>query len=125
MNDKFKNLAIIALGVLCLLLLIGTVSSCSSAYRQKFAKDKEMATRLDLEEKLSKFTHDKVAVDEKLKASDKEILEVSLSLAAAKKELLEEQMVTQSLKEELTKVSKVKEVLEKELKEYKSKLKKQ
>jgi septum formation inhibitor MinC len=120
MDERFKNLAIVILGVLCLLFLIGTVSSCSNAYRQKFAKDKEMASRLDLEEKLSKLTHDKVAVEEKLKAKDKEILEASVGLAGAKKSLIEEQMINQSLKEELTKVSKVKEALEQELKDYKA-----
>jgi hypothetical protein len=120
MDERYKNLAIIVLGAVCLLLLVGTISSCSSAYRQKFAKDKEMATRLDLEERMSKLSHDKVAAEEKLKARDKEIVESGTGLAEAKKKLIEEQMINQSLKEEITKLIKAKDVLEAELKQYRS-----
>jgi len=105
------------LGILVVILFIGTVNSCSNAYRQKTARDKEMAARLDLEEKMAKFTQEKIALEEKAKAEDKELQEQRAAHEATNKALVQEQMVNQSLKEELQKVSKLKEALEEDLKE--------
>jgi len=120
MDERIKNLVIIVLGVLCLLLLIGTVSSCSGAYKQKLARDKEMAGRLDLEEKMSKSSQEKVAMEERIKSKDKALQEATGELAEAKKELLEEQMISKSLKDELVKLTNTKELLEEDLKKCKS-----
>jgi len=89
MDERIKNLVIIVLGVLCLLLLIGTISSCSGAYKQKLARDKEMAGRLDLEEKMSKSSQERVAMEERVKSKDKNLQEAVNELAGIKKELLE------------------------------------
>ncbi|MCX5711144.1 MAG: hypothetical protein NT060_04205 [Candidatus Omnitrophica bacterium] len=120
MDERIKNLVIIVLGVLCFLLIIGTISSCSGAYRQKLARDKEMAGRLDLEEKMSKYSQERVAMEERVKSKDKDLQEATSELAGVKKELLEEQMISKSLKDDLAKLTKTKESLEEDLKQCKS-----
>ena len=55
MEETIKNRIIFILAILSVILFIATLNSCSNAYRQKSARDKEMAIRLDLEEKMNKF----------------------------------------------------------------------
>lgn len=117
MEEILKNRIILILAILTIILFIVTVGSCSNAMRYKAVRDREMLTRLDLEEKISKFSQDKTAMEEKLKTVDKELEEERATLAATKKALVQEQLINQSLKEELTKVTKLKEALEEDLKE--------
>jgi len=117
MEETIKNRIILILAILSAIFFIGTVSSCSNAYRQKTARDKEMATRLDLEEKMSKFSQEKTTLEEKLKTRDKELEAAKAGHEATKKALVQEQLVNQSLKEELQKITKLKETLEEDLKE--------
>jgi seryl-tRNA synthetase len=112
MDEAIKDRVILILG-----LFISNISSCSNAYRQKSARDKEMATRLDLEEKMSKYSQESVKLQEKANASIKELEEEKVALEASKKALAQEQLVNQSLKEELQKVTKLKEALEDDLKD--------
>ncbi|MCX5703273.1 MAG: hypothetical protein NT066_02105, partial [Candidatus Omnitrophica bacterium] len=104
-------------GILSIILFIGTLGSCNNAYRQKAARDKEMATRLDLEEKMNKFSQEKKAIEGKLKALENELQEEKATLGVTKKAVLQEQLINQSLKEELSKLTKLKEALEEDLKE--------
>jgi biopolymer transport protein ExbB/TolQ len=115
MEDALKNRVVIILGVFTLIFFISSVSSCSSASRFKKGFDKEMLSRLDLEERMSKFNQEKGVLEEKLKAANKELAEQSALLDATKKALAQEQLINQSLKDELLKVSKFKETLEAEL----------
>ena len=85
--------------------------------RQKAARDKEMAARLALEEKTSKYAQDKSALEEKAKAKESQVEELTVSLETTKKALIQDQLVNMSLKEELQKVTKLKETLEEELKQ--------
>lgn len=117
MEEAFKNRFILILGVLSALLFVITVGSCTNAIRQKGARDKEMFARLDLEEKMSKFSQEKTSLEEKLKAKDKDLEEENAILQATKKALVQEQLVNQSLKEELSKVTKLKDALEEDLKQ--------
>jgi len=117
MEESLKNRAILILAILAGIFFIGTVGSCSNAYRQKIARDKEMATRLDLEEKMSKFTQEKQALEDKLNSLTQGLEEEKAAHQASKKVLLQEQLVNQSLKEELQKLVKLKEALEEDLKE--------
>jgi DNA-directed RNA polymerase sigma subunit (sigma70/sigma32) len=110
-DEALKNRIVIILAVLSVVFFFGTLSSCSSAMRQKAAHDKEMAARLALEEKMSKFSQDKSALEEKAKAKEKEAQELKDALEATKKALLQDQLVNQSLKEELEKVTKPKDAL--------------
>ncbi|MDI6759163.1 MAG: hypothetical protein QMD94_05790, partial [Candidatus Omnitrophota bacterium] len=112
-----KNRIILILAVLNAILFISTLSSCSSAIRQKAGRDKEMISRLDLEEKMNKFSQEKAALQESLKAKEDELEKQKAALEAIKKALLQEQLINQNFKEEIQKISKLKDVLEKDLKE--------
>lgn len=117
MEEALKNRIILILVVLSAIFFIGAVSSCNSAHRNKVARDKEMATRLDLEEKMGKFTQDRATFEGKLKSLSQELEEEKAAHQAIKKALLQEQLVNSSLKEELQKVTKLKEALEEDLKD--------
>jgi hypothetical protein len=111
MDEALKNRIVIILALLSAVFFFGTLSSCNSALRQKAAHDKEMAARLALEEKTSKYVQEKSALEEKAKAKEKEAQELKAALEVAQKALAQEQLVNQSLKEELQKVNKPKETL--------------
>ena len=117
MEESLKNRIILILSILTVILFIGLISSCSSSIKIKAAKEKEMFSRLDLEEKMGKFSSEKSALEDKLKAAQKELDEEKAAHQAIKKALVQEQLVNQSLKDELTKVTKLKEALEEDLKE--------
>lgn len=110
MDEGLKNRIILILGILSIILLIGNISSCSNALKQKAARDKEILSRLDSEERMSKFTNEKAALE-------KRIEEEKAAVEAIKKGLVQEQLVNQTLKEEIEKVTKLKETLEENLKE--------
>lgn len=116
MEENIKGRAIIVLSILVVLLLVLNIGSCASSLNQGSARRKEMAQRIELEEKMSKFNQEKAVIIDKVKAKDRE-LDVEKALhEATKKALLQEQLIGQSLKEDLQKVTKVKEALEEELK---------
>ncbi|MBC8436376.1 MAG: hypothetical protein ISS32_02915 [Candidatus Omnitrophica bacterium] len=117
MEENIKSRIIIVLSVLALIFFVGCLKSCGNASRQKQARDKEMAARLDLEEKISKISQESSVSDEKLKAAVKELQDAKIELDQAKRALNEEQLASQGLKEELHKVTKLKETLEEDLKE--------
>jgi chromosome segregation ATPase len=117
MEETIKNRIILILAVLTAIFFIGTIGSCRDAFLQKSARDKEMAKRLDSEEKMSKFAQDKTALEEKVKKAENELEEEKTAHQATKKALTQEQLVNQSLKDELQKVTKLKETLEEDLKE--------
>ena len=112
-----KGKLVVILAVLSLILFVFNIGSCANLYSQSSARRKEMAQRMDLEEKMIKFTKEKAAILEKLKAREKELEEEKASSQAIKKVLVQEQLVGQSIKEELEKVTKLKQALEDDLKE--------
>ena len=116
MQEALKNRILIILAILSLLFFFGTLSSCNSAMRQKNGRDKEMAMRLQLEERMSKFSQERSALEEKAKAKEKEAEEVKIAFEATEKALVQEQLLNQSLKDELQKITKLKEALEGDLK---------
>lgn len=117
MEESIKNRVMLVLAILTLIFFIGTIGSCGNARQWRSNRDKEMATRLELEEKLSKFTQDKLGTEEKLKSLTQELEEEKAAHQATKKALLQEGLVSISLKEEIQKVIKLKEALEEDLKE--------
>jgi hypothetical protein len=119
MDEILKNRILIILAILSSIFFFGTLSSCNSAMRQKVARDKEMAARLALEEKMSKFSQEKSVLEEKVKAKEKEAQDLTETLEATKKALVQDQLVNASLKEELQKETKLKEALEENSKEAK------
>lgn len=96
-----KNNLTIVLSIVCAALVFTNIQSCAGSMRQKTARDKEMATRLDAEEKLVKFTQERQALEEKLKAKEQELVDEKAVHQVTKKALLQEQLVNQGLKEEI------------------------
>ena len=117
MDETLKDRIVLILAVLLAVFFFSSLSSCNSAMRQKTARDKEMAARLALEERMSKFSQEKSVLEEKAKAKEKEAQEMREALEVTKKALVQDQLVSQSLKEELQKVTKLKEALEDDLKQ--------
>ncbi len=117
MEENLKSRLVVILGILTVIFFISTIGSCSNAARQKSLREKEMMTRLDSEEKLSKFLQEKQALEAKLASANQALEEEKAGMGAAKKALLQEQLVNQSLKDELQKVNKLKEALEEDLKD--------
>jgi len=117
MEESFKNRIILILGILTVIFFIGTVSSCSNAKRQKASRDKEMAARLDLEEKMNKFGQEKLATEKKLSTLSQGLAEAQAAGENTKQALLQEQLANDSLKKEILKLTKLKEKLEEDLKE--------
>jgi len=117
MEENIKNRVILILAVLAIILSVGTISSCGNAQRQKFSRDKEMATRLDVEERLNKALQEKTDLGTKAGDLARALEEEKTAHQASKKSLAQEQLINQSLKEELDKVTKLKETLEEDLKE--------
>lgn len=98
-----KNNLTVVLLIVCAALIFFNIQSCSSGLRQKKAREKEMAVRLDAEEKLVKFTQEKQVLEEKLKSKEQELADEKAGHQVTKKALLQEQLVNQGLKEELAK----------------------
>ncbi len=117
MEEGAKNKLILILVVLTAIFFVTTLGSCNNYRMQKLAHNKEMVTRLDLEEKMAKFIQERGSLEQKLSSTTQGLEEEKAAHQATKKVLLQEQLVNQSLKEELEKVTKLKEKLEDDLKE--------
>lgn len=117
MEDKLKNRVMLALGILSVILLVTTINSCKSQRSQESRWRKEMALRLDSEEKANKITQDQAVLSEKLRKSEEALQESGKSLESAKKALVQEQLVNQNLRVEMDKLNKLKQALEEDLKE--------
>ena len=120
MGEDLKKKLLFILASLCVLLFIVSIKSCGNAGRQKSARDKEMATRLDLEEKVSGIYRDKAIFAEKLKAKERELAEETATRQAAQKALTQEQAISQDLNDELDKIKDQRNALEEELKGYRA-----
>ena len=72
--------------------------------RQKELRDKEMAARLQLEEKMTKFSQERLALEERIKSKEKEAEEAKKELEEARKALAQKQQPeAQGSKDELPK----------------------
>ncbi|OGX18167.1 MAG: hypothetical protein A3K83_00075 [Omnitrophica WOR_2 bacterium RBG_13_44_8b] len=117
MEEALKSRLILILIILTVICFTGWLSSCVSARQFKSGRQEEISKRLDAEEKLTKFTQDKPAVEQKINQLEKESTDQKTALDATQKALEQEQLVNASLKEELQKLTKLKEALEEDLKE--------
>lgn len=95
MHEGAKNKLIVILSLLTLIFFIISVGSCNNSRKRSLERDKEMATRFQLEETMN---------------------EEKAAYAATKKELSEQKSLNRDLQEELQKVIEHKEALEKDLK---------
>lgn len=117
MEDRVKNRIIIALGIFSAILLISTVSSCNGLRSKEQKWRKEMAQRLDSEEKMQKAVQEQAVLAEQVDKTGKTLQESAKELETTKRLLLQEQMVNQNLKAEIVKLGKLREALEEDLKE--------
>ncbi len=112
----FQEKPVMMLAILSLVLFVFNIGSCISSYGQNTELKKEMAQRLDTEEKMTRANQEKAALLEKLKIKEKESEEDKAALQATRKALTQEQLVCRNLQDELEKVTKLKEALEDNLK---------
>ncbi|MGE5197485.1 MAG: hypothetical protein ACM3IL_03155 [Deltaproteobacteria bacterium] len=117
MEESLKNRLILILGIMTVIFLTISIASCSDSRKQKVSRDKEILSRMNLEEKINNFTQEKQALDKKIANLNQELTAEKAAHETTEKALLQEQLVNQSLKEEVLKVTKLKEKLEEDLKE--------
>ncbi|MFH1441231.1 MAG: hypothetical protein ABIH18_04240 [Candidatus Omnitrophota bacterium] len=117
MNEKSKNKLILILALFSILLVITSLSSCNINRKIRAVRDKEMATRLDLEEKVSKIEQQKDNLEKKVVNLSKELEQEKAVQETTKKSLNNEKSENDKLRDELEKITKLKEKLEENLKE--------
>jgi hypothetical protein len=122
-DDNFKSRGLLILGILNVIFLLFWVTSCNDVRKFKNARDKEMDSRLESEQKLDEFTKLKSGLEEKINKVQKDLEDGKAALEVARRSLLQEQLVSNSLKAELEKISRLKEALEVKLKEALAKVK--
>lgn len=114
-----SNKLVVSLIVLSILLAITTFSSCSIAYRNKVARDKEMIARLELEERMSVLASTRGAVaperaSEPRQPAQQDVAESDDDLQKA---LVQEQIANQGLREEVGRLTSQVKTLEDKLQE--------
>jgi cell division protein FtsL len=107
---------VIVLSTVAVVFAVGTISSCVQVRQLKNSRDKEILTRMEIEERLSKLMQGKSTADDQLRSLKEELAKERSTRQATEKALLQEQLVNESLKEELSKVTRLKETLEADLK---------
>lgn len=117
MDEGAKNKLILILGILAVLFSLTSIVSCANSQKQRAGRNREIATRLDLEEKMSVIEREKEAMGRKLDALAGGLETEREARQAAEKLLLQEQSLNQNLQAELEKISRLKETLEEDLKE--------
>ncbi len=117
MEESLRSRLVLILAIFTILFFLVAIGSCSNAHRYKLVRDKEMTSRLEVEEKMNKMLQEKASLEEKLKKQEKEFEEVRAAFEAVKKTLVQEELINQSLREELAKVVKLKEAIEEDFKD--------
>jgi hypothetical protein len=116
-NDKLKIKVILVLGILTIIFLVTTVTSCNKILTIEKGLNLEKAQRFDVEAKAQKSGQEQAALSGQLKKTQDALQESVKEFEAAKKALIQSQLLTQALKAELNKLSKLKEALEEDLKQ--------
>jgi septal ring factor EnvC (AmiA/AmiB activator) len=117
LDENLKNRLLLILGVFVVFLMFTTANSCNSARTEREKRQREVAQRLDSEEKADVSQKQLTTLQDKLKDTETKLMEAAKELDGLKKQSVQEQMVNESLKTEIDKLSKLKEALEADLKE--------
>ncbi len=117
MEENFKGRLVFILGILNVIFLLLWVTSCNDVRKFRSARDKEMDSRLENEQKLDESMKQKSSLEDKINKALQELAEERTTLEATQKTLVQEQLISSSLKADLEKINKLKEVLEENLKE--------
>jgi septal ring factor EnvC (AmiA/AmiB activator) len=124
MQEATKNKLLLILSVVAVLFFLGMAKSCGDAYLQKKMRDKEIARRLDLEEKLDRINRDKGIDSDKLKGLNAELEMQKNARQEAETALVQQQLEAKELQEELEKINQQKKALEEDLQEALEQVKK-
>jgi len=103
---------IVSTATVLLIFLVTVFFSLGKINKWKAAYNREMAKRLDAEEKLYLSSNQKTAQEEKLKQALDELKAERLAHEATRNALAQQEAINQSLKAELEKMIKLKEKLE-------------
>ncbi len=117
MNENAKNKLILILTLFSILLIVISFRSCSVNQKTRAVRDKEIATRLDLEEKVFKIEQQKANLEKKVTNLGKELEQEKAARESADKSFNEEKLENNKLRDELEKLTGLKEKLEENLKE--------
>lgn len=117
MNENAKNKLILILALFSILLVITSLRSCSISQKTREVRDKEIAARLDLEEKVSKIEQQKSNLEKKVTNLGKELEQEKAAYETANKSFNDEKSENDRLRDELEKAARLKEKLEENLKE--------
>jgi hypothetical protein len=116
-EENFKGRLLWILGILNVIFLLLWVTSCNDVRKFRSARDKEMESRLESEQKFDESLKQKTGLEDKFNRAQKQLEEEKAALETTRKSLIQEQLISNSLKDELEKISKLKDVLEDKLKE--------
>jgi hypothetical protein len=103
MDDTQRNRVILVLVIAVVILAIVSFVSSSTAYRQKVARDQEMLSRLEVEEKMNKVVQEDQKRNFNVRKIQEEMVDERISHQQTKEALVREQLISQSLREELEK----------------------
>ncbi len=101
MDDPNKNKVILVLVIGMIVFAVGALASCSIAHRQKIARDQEMLSRLEIEEKMNKLSQEDQMRLEALRKLKDEVEAEKIQHQKTKESLVHEQLESQGLREEL------------------------
>lgn len=109
-EEQAQNKVLLAAIILAVVCLVLAISSGIAASKNKIALQKEIAFRMETEEKLASTSSKSTTLESELKANQDQLTQTKTALD-------QEKLSSEALKTELEKVTKLKEQLEKDLKE--------
>ena len=110
MDEQVQNRVLLSAIILAVVCLVLAISSGIAASKNKIALQKEMAFRMETEEKLA-------GVNSKSSTLENQLKTVQDTLTQTKAAFDQEKLTNEALKTETEKITKLKEQLEKDLKE--------
>ena len=117
MEEGVKNKFILILTILTIIFFISSISSCLDNRRQRADRDKEMAQRMDLEEKMTNVSAESAKLEKKIEDLNRLIEEEKAAHGKTQEALSKEQELNKTLIDELDKMTKLKGALEEDLKD--------
>lgn len=116
MKDRTRSAVSFVLAILVIIGFAVAFNSNNKANKNRKAFEKEMAFRLDMEEKVSKLRNDKMELTTQLKTKDVEIQKKDQLLADLNKTVSQQQETIETLQLELKGMTLLKNELEDDLK---------
>ncbi len=111
-ESGLKNRVIIILTILCAILFLVAVGSCSNARRQSITRENEREKRFELEEKFSNFSKEKADLEEQLNTAKTDLQEQEAKYHDLEDELTQEHQRLEELQEEIEKTAALKDAQE-------------